>query len=71
MDEVLNTEDIVLAKDALDDAAVGDGNALLVDLSITPFEDELPNRLPVWLARECEDISREKRLKMKRNHTHM
>lgn len=48
--KVLDGEDVVLAQRFLDHLVVGQGNSLLVDLSVTTLVDELTNRLKVGLA---------------------
>lgn len=50
MDEVLNGENIIFAEVRLDDTVVGEGNALLVDLSVSTLVDQLTNGLEVRLA---------------------
>lgn len=50
VDEVLNADDAVLAEVLLDDLVVGDGKALLVDLSVAALVDELADGLQVGVA---------------------
>ena len=50
VDEVLNTDDAELAEVLLDQLVVGDGQALLVDLSVTALVDELTDGLQVGVA---------------------
>lgn len=50
VDQILNTDDAVLAEVLLDDLVVGDGNALLVDLSVTALVDELTDALEVGVT---------------------
>lgn len=50
MDEVLNAGDADLAEVLLDKLVVGDGKALLVDLSVTALVDELTDGLQVGVA---------------------
>ncbi len=47
VNEILDAKDVEFAKGSLDDAVVGEGNALLVDLSISTLVDKLANRLQV------------------------
>lgn len=47
VDKVLDRDDAVLAKLLLDEAVVGEGDALLVDLGVAALVDELPDRLHV------------------------
>lgn len=50
VDQVLHTDDAVLAKVLLDDGVVGEGDALLVDLSVTALVDELLDALQVGVT---------------------
>lgn len=50
VNEILHADDAVLAKVLLDDAVVGEGNALLVDLSVSALVDELLDSLEVGVA---------------------
>jgi len=50
VDEILHTDDTVLAKVSLDDSVVGEGNALLVDLAVTTLVHEFTNRLEVGVS---------------------
>jgi len=50
VDQILHTNDAVLAEIGLDDGIVGESNALLVDLSISTLVDELTDRLQVWVT---------------------
>ena len=50
MDEILNTEDVVLSEALLDDLVVGERNALLVDFAVATLVDELTDGLQVGLA---------------------
>lgn len=50
MDKILNTEDVVLAEGGLDDLVVGEGDALLVDLSVSTLVDQLADGFEVGLA---------------------
>ena len=50
VDEVLNRDDAVLAELLLNDAVVGDGDALAVDLGVTALVDKLTDRLQVRLT---------------------
>lgn len=47
MNEILNAKNVEFAKGGLDDAVVGEGDALLVDLSISTLVDKLANGLQV------------------------
>ena len=47
MDEILDREDVVLAKGLLNHSVVGKRNTLLVDLAVAALVDELPNSLEV------------------------
>ena len=47
MDEILDTQDVVLAQCRLDDAVVGEWDSLLVDLAIPAFVDQLTDRLEI------------------------
>jgi len=48
--EVLNAEDIKLAKRLLDNIVVDEGNALLVDLAVASLIDQFTDGLQIWLA---------------------
>lgn len=50
VDQILDTDEAVLAEHILDDLVVGQGNALLVDLAISTLVDELAHRLQVGIA---------------------
>lgn len=50
VDEILDGEDVVLAKCLLDDGVVVEGNALLVDLSVATLVHELTDGLQVRLT---------------------
>jgi hypothetical protein len=50
VDEVLNTEDVVLAERLLDDSVVREGDALLVDLAVPALVDQLPDGFNIRLA---------------------
>ena len=50
VDQVLDADDAVLAEVLLDQLVVGDGQALLVDLSVTALVDELTDGLQVGVA---------------------
>lgn len=50
VNEILDTDDAVLAKVLLDDAVVGEGNALAVDLAISALVDELLDALEVGVT---------------------
>lgn len=50
VDEILNADDAVLAEGLLDDGVVGEGNALLVDLSVSTLVDELLDGLEVGVT---------------------
>lgn len=50
VDQVLHTDDAVLAEVLLDDGVVGEGDALLVDLSVTALVDELLDALQVGVT---------------------
>ena len=47
VDQILHTDNAVLAEGLLDDGVVGKGNTLLVDLSVTALVDELLDALEV------------------------
>jgi hypothetical protein len=47
VDQILHTDNAVLAEGLLDDGVVGKGNTLLVDLSVTTLVDELLDALEV------------------------
>ena len=51
VNEILNTEDIVLSKSVLNYCVGSKGDTLLVDLSVTTLVDELTNRLKVGFTR--------------------
>lgn len=57
VDEVLDGEDVELAKSLLDDLVVGERNALLVDLAVAALVDELPNSLQVRLATKIDEYA--------------
>jgi len=50
VDEVFDGEDVVLAKSSLDDLIVIEGNALLVDLTVSALVDQFTDGLEVRLA---------------------
>lgn len=50
VDEVLHADDAELAEVLLDDGVVGEGDALLVDLSVTALVDELADGLEVGVT---------------------
>lgn len=50
VDEILHTDDSVLAEVLLDDGVVGEGNTLLVDLSVSSLVDELLDGLQVGVT---------------------
>jgi len=50
VDEVLNAEDIKLAKRLLDNIVVDERNALLVDLTVASLINQFTDRLQIWLA---------------------
>lgn len=50
VDQILHTDDSVLAEGLLDDLIVGEGNTLAVNLSVTALVDELTNALQVGLT---------------------
>ena len=50
VDEILNTEDVVLAEVLFDDLVVGEGDALLGDLAISTLVDQLADSFEVGLA---------------------
>lgn len=50
VNEILNGEDVELAKRLLDDAVVGERDALLVDLTVSALVDKLTDSLQVRLA---------------------
>jgi hypothetical protein len=50
VDEILHADNAVLAEVLLDDGVVGQGNALLVDLSVTALVDKLADGLQVGVA---------------------
>ena len=50
VDEILNADDTVLAEVLLNDGVVGEGNALLVDLSVSALVDELLDALQVGVT---------------------
>ena len=50
MNEILDAKDVEFAKGSLDDAVVGEGDALLVDLAVFTLVDQLADRLQVGLA---------------------
>lgn len=50
VDDVLNAGDAVLAEILLDEGVVGDGQALLVDLSVTTLVDKLTDGLEVGVS---------------------
>ena len=52
VDEILDREDVVLAKGLLDDLVVGERDALLLDLAVATLVDELTDGLQVGLATE-------------------
>lgn len=50
VDEILNADDAVLAEVLLNNGVVGEGNALLVDLSVSALVDELLDGLEVGVT---------------------
>jgi hypothetical protein len=50
MDQVLHTDNTVLAEVLLNNLVVGESNALTTDLSIPPLVDELADGLEIWIA---------------------
>ena len=50
VDQILHTDDTVLAKRIFDDLVVGQGNALLVDLAVSTLVDEFAHGLQVGVA---------------------
>jgi hypothetical protein len=50
VDEILHADDAVLAEVLLNDGVVGEGNALLVDLSVTALVDKLLDGLQVGVT---------------------
>jgi len=50
VDQILHADDAVLAEVLLNDGVVGEGNALLVDLSVAALVDELLDALQVGVA---------------------
>lgn len=50
VDQVLHTDDAVLAEGLLDDLIVGEGDTLAVNLTVTTLVDELADRLQVGLT---------------------
>lgn len=50
VDQILNTDNSVLAKAVLNDSVVGKSNALLVDLSISTLVDKFANSLQVGVT---------------------
>jgi hypothetical protein len=50
VDQILHADNAVLAKVLLNDGVVGEGNALLVDLSISTLVDELTDSLQVGVS---------------------
>ncbi len=71
MNEILDGEDVILAKRSLDDLVVGERNALLVDLAVSALVDQLADGLEVGLAvnnnnfrKRSENIDDELRTRM-------
>ena len=56
--EILDGEDVVLAKCLLDDLVVGKRDALLIDLAVAALVDKLTNGLQVRLAAEGLSLSK-------------
>lgn len=52
VDEILNAKDVVFAEVLLDDLVVGEGDALLGDLSVAALVDQLADGFEVRLARK-------------------
>jgi hypothetical protein len=50
VDQILHADNAVLAKAVLNDGIVGEGDALLVDLSVSALVDELTNCLEVRVS---------------------
>lgn len=50
VDQILHTDDAVLAEVLLDDLVVGEGNTLLVNLAVTALVDELADGLQVGVS---------------------
>ena len=51
VNEILAADDVLLAKDFLDNLVIGDGDALLVDLAKAPLVHESPHGLEGWGSR--------------------
>ena len=49
VDQILNTDNAVLAKCLLDDSVIGQGSPGLVDLPVTTLVDQFPNTLQVGI----------------------
>ena len=56
VNEILDGEDVMLAKRGLNDLVVGEGNALLVDLAVAALVDQLADGLEVGLAVISNDL---------------
>lgn len=50
VDQVLHADNAVLAQVGLNDRIIGEGDALLVDLSVATLVDEFTNRFQVGVA---------------------
>ena len=50
MDQVFHADDAELAQAVLDQLVVGERDALLIDLAIAAFVDELADGLEIWVA---------------------
>ena len=50
VDQILHADDAVLAEARLDDGIIGEGNALLLDLSVSTLVDELADGLQVGVS---------------------
>ena len=58
MDKIFDGEDVVFAELLLNDSVGGEGEALVLDLSVTTLVDELADGFQVGLAvQEIENIS--------------
>ena len=51
VDQILNAFDVVLAQVLLNHVVVGDGDSLLVDLTIAPLVNQLFDGLSGWISK--------------------
>ncbi len=58
VDKIFDRKDVDFAEGLFDDGVVGEGNALLVHLSIAPLVDQFPHRLEVGFTVTYQGMAR-------------